>query len=145
MLHHLGITNKQQNTDFANKYLHKIRMHTDNKRCATLLPFEMPLATPSGVLMSSHECYITWESQTSNKTPISEINTHVKYAGICFFVSDITWCHTFALWMAFSNNLRHFDEFTWMLHHLGITNKQQNPNFSNKYARKISMHTFFRL
>ena len=58
-------------------------------RDATLLPFERPLATPLGILTSSHECYITWESQTRNKTPISAINTHVKYACIRFFVSSI--------------------------------------------------------
>ena len=84
MSHHLGITNTQQNTEFANKNLRKIRMHTDEKRGATLLPFDTPLATPLGVLTSSRACYITWESQT----PISAINTHVKYACIRFFVYD---------------------------------------------------------
>ena len=70
MSHHLGITNTQQNTDFTNKNLSKIRMHVDEKQGATLLPFDTPLATPLGALTSSCECYITWESQTRNKTLI---------------------------------------------------------------------------
>ena len=144
MSHHLGITNTQQNTDFTNKNLSKIRMHVDENRGATLLPFDTPLATPLGVLTSSCECYITWESQTRNKTLILAINMHVKYAGIRFFVYDITWCHTSALWKASSNTFRHFEKFMWMLHHLGITSRLQNTDFGNKYARKIRMHTFFR-
>ena len=79
-------TNKHKNTSFSNKCLRKIRMHTDGITWCYTYTFEMPLATPSGILMSSRECYITWESQTSNKTPISAINMCVKHACMCFFV-----------------------------------------------------------
>ena len=54
-------------------------------RGATLSPFETPRATPLGILTSSYECYITLESQTSNKTPISPIITCVKCTCILFF------------------------------------------------------------
>ena len=61
-------TNNHKYIDFANKYLRKIRMHTDDitVRVATILTFGRPLHTPFCIFSSSGVFYNYSRSHTHN-------------------------------------------------------------------------------